>query len=780
MAFPGKFYREGTALKQENVSGNPRILFVEQFGFNHFLNDRIFDWIDILADNGVNGMRVFGFWPFAKGLEEEPFARVGNTYDLNRFNERFFDYLGRWIAYADENGIAVLYELFDSAGFWYAPAAPHNPFYQLVGGSNKDFSNLRNTRLIEIQKRYFRKVVDTVKPHLNIIFGVMNEFTAEKNWHYEMSRYLKSLAPNNLTAGSALNSPAVADPNVDMWFIHKGRYDLNGGRSHVAADANDLRHQTRGNTIIGYSTDGFGMSGIPRENPSDMRRLAQDVSQTGLQLFGFLDHKGYIPERAEGSIPQLNIETYKAIVKEFRPYPSPSLKPKPQFKFDENSYNSLKKKGVPDATITKLQQLQGQEYFTEDELLNAVKSRIGSSKTTQYKNLFIKYTKIGRPVDGFLDVFRVANLPSTHPGAFVERGGKAIRATAKQGFLCYGQYRKDYPTKPLKALFSILLDNNTADDRNILILDVYDHHSDRVLGKEVITRKDFSKADSFCLFEFDFTPPSPDANMEFRVYYMGWTYVLADKIAVIDPEEVTVTDVSQIPDSLTSSTDESSADIESGESQIEDGQLVVFDPLTNGRSVGNVNGGQFSPEGYKVTTNFRGYLVYETDIVGNIGVEFDAKGYIDRENCSDSKLVVILMFDAPRDANWGDPAIWRDSHYSLLELRKRGVVPGFDHVTNGLGLKCGSHGHGLEFGSWAGHGLAGHPIEWNPNTLYHWVITWKDGRCEIIRNDQMMYSLNTTPQYAPKGKMNIRIGGTQWGRGGPRNVTYSNVRIYRL
>ena len=113
----------------------------------------------------------------------------------------------------------------------------------------------------------------------------------------------------------------LTDPNVDMWFIHKGRYDLNSGRSHVAADANDLRHQTRGNTIIGYSTDGFGMSGIPRENPTDMRRLAQDVSQTGLQLFGFLDHKGYIPERAEGSIPQLNIETYKAIVEEFRPLP---------------------------------------------------------------------------------------------------------------------------------------------------------------------------------------------------------------------------------------------------------------------------------------------------------------------------------------------------------------------------------------------------------------------------------------------------------------------------
>ena len=43
--------------------------------------------------------------------------------------------------------------------------------------------------------------------------------------------------------------------------------------------------------------------------------------------------------------------------------------------------------------------------------------------------------------------------------------------------------------------------------------------------------------------------------MEFRIYYMGCTYVLANKIAVIDPEEVTVTDVSQIPASLTSSTE---------------------------------------------------------------------------------------------------------------------------------------------------------------------------------------------------------------------------------
>jgi hypothetical protein len=150
--------------------------------------------------------------------------------------------------------------------------------------------------------------------------------------------------------------------------------------------------------------------------------------------------------------------------------------------------------------------------------------------------------------EGFLDVFGVATLPSTHPAAFIERGGKAIHTTTQQGFLCFGQYKKGYPVMPLQAIFSISIDNNTMDDRNIFIIDVYDHHIDRVLGKRVITRKDFEKANEFCLFTFDFTPPSNEANMEFRIYYMGYAYVLADKIAVIDPAKVSITQTSDIPE----------------------------------------------------------------------------------------------------------------------------------------------------------------------------------------------------------------------------------------
>ena len=147
---------------------------------------------------------------------------------------------------------------------------------------------------------------------------------------------------------------------------------------------------------------------------------------------------------------------------------------------------------------------------------------------------------------GFLDIFDVSKLPATHPGSVVERGGRAIHPTSRQGFLCFGQYLTGYPQKLLKAYFNILIDDNTKDDRYILILDVYDHHSDRVLAKELITRKDFSKANEFCLFEFEFTPPSANASMEFRVYYMGWSYVLANKIAVIDPSKTTINAPSEI------------------------------------------------------------------------------------------------------------------------------------------------------------------------------------------------------------------------------------------
>ena len=146
--------------------------------------------------------------------------------------------------------------------------------------------------------------------------------------------------------------------------------------------------------------------------------------------------------------------------------------------------------------------------------------------------------------DGYYGIFDVDSLQTNLPEAFaVDDGGMAVPATSGEGYLCFGQYSKGYPLIPLKAVFSVLIDNNTADDNDILILDVYDHNSGEVLATRTVSRKDFPEAKAYTLFDLDFVPPNAEASLEFRIYYLGWAYVAAHKIAVINPSMVEVESV---------------------------------------------------------------------------------------------------------------------------------------------------------------------------------------------------------------------------------------------
>lgn len=145
--------------------------------------------------------------------------------------------------------------------------------------------------------------------------------------------------------------------------------------------------------------------------------------------------------------------------------------------------------------------------------------------------------------DGFFDIFDVTLLPTTLSGAIIEQGGRAITASQEQGFLCYGQYQTEYPQMPLRAVFSILIDNNTTNNEDILILDVYDRLSDKVLGQRQVARQDFLYANEYSLFEVNFLPPLTEYGLEFRIYYLGWAYVRANKIAVINPDQASMADI---------------------------------------------------------------------------------------------------------------------------------------------------------------------------------------------------------------------------------------------
>lgn len=150
---------------------------------------------------------------------------------------------------------------------------------------------------------------------------------------------------------------------------------------------------------------------------------------------------------------------------------------------------------------------------------------------------------------GFLDIFSAAALPSTLP---VEDhvGVRGIQASARQGFLVFGQYQTGYPVVPLHAVFEIAIEENVRNDAACLILDVYDHSIDRVIAKTVVTRKDFRIPEELCLFVLTFTPPSPQAQLEFRVFYLGGATIWIDKIAVTNPGDIVVMTPDQTPITL--------------------------------------------------------------------------------------------------------------------------------------------------------------------------------------------------------------------------------------
>ncbi len=463
MAFPGKMYREGKLLKIKNFEGVPRIFMVEQFGFNHYRNNDIFRLLDELHDAGANGLRVFGFWPFGRGKEEEPYVKNGSTYNLNRFNESYFSYLREWVSYAADKGILVQYELFDPCGLKERLGiAKYHPYYPITGANPNRLSKTSNAEFMQIQSRYVKKTVETL-PFPNVIWGIMNEFVGEKKWHYGMSKYVKQLAPNNLVSASDHMNPAYDDSKVDVWAVHTASYDFKNRRSHIQEDIRDMRRKIGPNKILFYSTDGFMFDRKGHENPNEMGRMAKDAVNAGLQILSFLDHEAYSSRGMEkGIFEQLNIKSYQAIAAVFKPTQLVDDTPPPE---------------LPE------------EYAVTD-------------------------------------------LSSSHPKVVLERGGKGIRKTTEQGYLCAGPGKRGYPQKTLQASFSMLIENNSDDDRYVLLLDVYDRLRDQVLAIRVITRKDFPETDSFRRFELRFTPPDASSRLDFRIYYMGAATVVADKIVI--------------------------------------------------------------------------------------------------------------------------------------------------------------------------------------------------------------------------------------------------------
>jgi hypothetical protein len=159
-------------------------------------------YLDFLAEHGHNFIRLWR-WEQVKSqaaagdfhlcMTPQPWARTGPgvakdgkpKFDLDRFDEAFFDRLRDRVVAAGRQGIYVAVMFFDGWALHLSPAPDHvegHPFHAAnningVGiGSIVDYQVLPlDPRIQQLQEAYIRKVVDTLHDLPNLLWEVANE-----------------------------------------------------------------------------------------------------------------------------------------------------------------------------------------------------------------------------------------------------------------------------------------------------------------------------------------------------------------------------------------------------------------------------------------------------------------------------------------------------------------------------------------------------------------------------------------------------------------------------
>ncbi|HEU5097586.1 MAG TPA: hypothetical protein VFU22_00970, partial [Roseiflexaceae bacterium] len=113
-------------------------------------------------------------------------------------------------------------------------------------------------------------------------------------------------------------------------------------------------------------------------------------------------------------------------------------------------------------------------------------------------------------------------------GRAEEDGWAASTAADPEGFLQYGPYTTTVPVGDHVVTWTLLIDNNTADDLPIVRLEVVDSASgEKILASRVLTRKEWTSANQYQWFSLPFTVDQASGShpLEFRVYWYDHAYV---------------------------------------------------------------------------------------------------------------------------------------------------------------------------------------------------------------------------------------------------------------
>ncbi len=161
---------------------------------------------------------------------------------------------------------------------------------------------------------------------------------------------------------------------------------------------------------------------------------------------------------------------------------------------------------------------------------------------------------ISLPVDGggtTIEAKRRLTLPMGAPGGKVagitfgastlshkigraESGGWSANTTNDQpNHMAYGPYATDWGGGSVQGVFVLMVDNNTADNNEVVVLEVHDADTDENVSRRSIARQQFRAPFQYQRFTVNGDLDGRAGHkMEMRLWWSGTSYVRLDKVLV--------------------------------------------------------------------------------------------------------------------------------------------------------------------------------------------------------------------------------------------------------
>jgi hypothetical protein len=335
------------------LGGHQSFVDLQDNSFNkEFIRDskRILDWdeyVKFMKAHNFNYLRNWVIWSTGSGTMAPvnnaiaypmPYKRVEghgkakdgkDKFDLNRFDEVFFQRLHKRCEDLQNTGIYVSIMLFEVYGFLNGEAVGEpkqtlwdgNVFNKAnnINGIHVDYDDNGNgieffytddKTVLKLQKDYVKKVIDTVNEFDNVFYEIANELYAPK-WQYEMIEFIKSCEKTKpkqhlvmMSAGGrtrtgawklmgsdvAVNSPADCFAVAGSWQLRRYAKKDPPANNNAKPGIVDMDHVSAGSNDVGFVWSAFtrgyhfNLYDKPFENPDaespEWQRVRRNVGKT--------------------------------------------------------------------------------------------------------------------------------------------------------------------------------------------------------------------------------------------------------------------------------------------------------------------------------------------------------------------------------------------------------------------------------------------------------------------------------------------------------------------